>query len=241
MKALTHPLSFIVLCIFYSSMSIALQRPVQLVWLMLWAWLLDWREGPAALLERLLGLKKILWLLVSVGIIQIIFRRGGVVLFAIGPFKIYGAAVNYSLMITLRLMVIYFCGRSLTKLDFSGYRAAFSKIHLPEELSFMVSYMVHLIPQLGARFKEQMAELNERGLKLSKLKLKAKLTVYKILALSSLADIILQSGQQAIALELRGFRSSGKRSSLHILEFDLWDLGILMVLILQGIILFRIL
>ncbi|MCB5270877.1 MAG: energy-coupling factor transporter transmembrane protein EcfT [Candidatus Cloacimonetes bacterium] len=241
MKSLTHPLSFIILCIFYSSLSIALQRPVQLVWLMLWAWLLDYREGPAALLLRLKGLRKMLWLIVSVSIIQLIFRRGGAVIFELGPLKIYSDAVNYALMIGLRLMVIYFCARSLTKLDFSGYRAAFSKIHLPEELSFMISYMVHLIPQLSLRFKGQMAELHERGLKLKNMKLPAKLTIYKILALSSLADIILQSGQQAIALELRGFRSSGKRSSLHILSFGLWDLGILIILIVQSIILFGIL
>lgn len=237
MKAFTHPLSFIALCIFYSSLSIALQRPVQLVWLLLWAWLLDWPDGPLALLKRLRGLKKILWLLVSVSIIQILFRRGGSILFTLGPCAIHSAAVNYSLMISLRLMVIYLCGKSLTKLDFSAYRSAFSKIHLPEELSFMISYMVHLIPELGARFKDQTAELKERGLQISKMKLKAKLTVYKILALSSLADIILQSGEQAIALELRGFRSSGKRSSLHVLSFGPWDLGILFGMALQGFIL----
>ncbi|MCB5252150.1 MAG: energy-coupling factor transporter transmembrane component T [Candidatus Cloacimonadaceae bacterium] len=241
MKARTHPLSFILLCIFYSSLSIALQRPVQLLWLMLWAWLLDYRGGSAALWQRLLGLKKLLWLLLSVFIIQLIFRRGGQILFAFGPLKIYSAALNYSLMISLRLTVIYFCGRSLTKLDFSAYRSAFSKIHLPEELSFMVSYMVHLIPQLGARYKGQIAELHDRGLKLKKLKLKAKLTVYKILAISSLVDIILQSGEQAIALELRGFRSKGRRSSLHVLSFGFWDLAILIFLILQGIILLLIL
>ncbi|MCB5261611.1 MAG: energy-coupling factor transporter transmembrane protein EcfT [Candidatus Cloacimonetes bacterium] len=241
MKALTHPLSFIVLCIFYSSLSIALQRPVQLAWLVLWAWLLAWREGPAALWQRFCGLKKMLWLLLSVSIIQLIFRRGGNVIFALGPCKIYSDAANYSLMISLRLMVIYFCARSLTKLDFSDYRSAFSKIHLPEELSFMISYMVHLIPELGARFKEQMAELQQRGIRLQKMKTKAKLTIYKILALSSLAEIILQSGQQAIALELRGFRSSGKRSSLHILSFGPWDLAILIVLLAQGLILLIIL
>ncbi len=194
-----------------------------------------------AMLKSFWGLKKMLWLIISVSIIQILFRRGGEIIFALGPLKIYSEASNYALMISLRLMVIYFCARSLTKLDFSDYRAAFSKIHLPDELSFMVSYMVHLIPQLGARFKAQMAELRERGILLRKLKLKAKLTVYKILALSSLADIILQSGRQAIALELRGFRSEGKSSSLHVRSFGIWDIGILLFLIVQGIILFRIL
>ncbi|MDD3104328.1 MAG: hypothetical protein PHY24_08975, partial [Candidatus Cloacimonetes bacterium] len=106
MKARTHPLSFILLCIFYSSLSIALQRPVQLLWLMLWAWLLDYRGGSAALWQRLLGLKKLLWLLLSVFIIQLIFRRGGQILFAFGPLKIYSAALNYSLMISLRRTVI---------------------------------------------------------------------------------------------------------------------------------------
>jgi energy-coupling factor transport system permease protein len=226
-KRRLHPLSYILLCVFYSSMAIASSSPLQLLWIFVWAWLTDFREGYTALILRLSSLKKIGWLLISLGLIQLLFRRGGQILFSLGCFQVHEAALTYAAMIALRIMIIYLCASSLSKLDFSSYRAAFSKIRLPEELSFMVSYMAHLIPQLSARFRQQMAELSARGLRLKKLRLNQKLTIYRILALFTVADLILQSKRQATVLELRGFRSAGKSSSLHVHRQSVWDLAIM--------------
>ncbi|HPI26786.1 MAG TPA: energy-coupling factor transporter transmembrane component T, partial [Candidatus Cloacimonadota bacterium] len=104
------------------------------------------------------------------------------------------------------------------------YRAAFAKIRLPEELSFMISYMAHLVPQLQINFRTQMQELKLRGILVSKLPIKEKLEIYKIISIATVAEIIVQSSSQAIALELRGFRSKGKRSSLNTLNFTYRDL-----------------
>ena len=109
-------------------------------------------------------------------------------------------------------------------MDFTLYRAAFAKIRLPEELSFMISYMAHLVPQLSMNFRAQMKELKLRGILISKLPLKEKLEIYKIISIATVAEIILQSSSQAIALELRGFRSKGKRSSLNSQNFSWRDL-----------------
>jgi len=227
-KRLLHPLSYILLCVAYSSLAVALTHPGQLLWVFILALILDFREGFRALGQRLLGLRKILWLLLSVLIIQVLFRRGGGIALALPILKIHGAALVYSAQISLRIIVIYLCAASLSKLDFSLYRSAFSRIRLPEELTFMISYMAQLIPRLNARFKEQTRELRERGLSLRKIGFRQKLTVYKILALATIADLILQSGRQSIALELRGFRSAGKPSSLHRHLFHLQDLEILL-------------
>jgi len=98
--------------------------------------------------------------------------------------------------------------------------------------------MAHLVPQLSLNFRAQMKELKLRGIVISKLPMKEKLEIYKIISIATVAEIILQSSSQAIALELRGFRSQGKRSSLNTLSFTYRDLsaplwiGVLLVLVL---------
>lgn len=226
MKRLLHPLSYIMLFVFYSSLAVALRNPATLLLVFLLAWLSEFRQGARLLVLRLAKLQKIGWLIFSLVIIQLIFRREGEVILSAGFVKIYSEALSSSAFLSLRIMIIYLCAISLSSLDFSLYRSAFSAIHLPEEISFMVSYMIHLIPEYTSRFKDQLQELKERGIRIRKLGLAQKISLYKILSLSAIANIILQSGKQAIALELRGFRSRGKRSNLYIHKFTLRDLAI---------------
>ncbi|HQQ67924.1 MAG TPA: energy-coupling factor transporter transmembrane component T [Candidatus Cloacimonadota bacterium] len=238
MKRLLHPLSYIAICIFYSSLAIAINDPLFQLLLFLLAWLLDWREGSEGLGRRILGLQRYLWLFLSVMLIQLLFTRSGVPVLKLGILSIHSDGITMAAVLGLRLAVIYMVANSLSKMDFTLYRAAFAKIHLPEELSFMISYMAHLVPQLSLNFRAQMKELKLRGIVISKLPMKEKLEIYKIISIATVAEIILQSSSQAIALELRGFRSQGKRSSLNTLSFTYRDLsaplwiGVLLVLVL---------
>ena len=224
MKSLLHPLSYIAICILYSSMAILLKRPQPLLLLFILAWLLDWREGGRALRMRLYGLKKIRWIIFSIMLIQLLFERAGQRIMGYGIISIYEQGLIMAISLGLRLGIIYLIASSLSKLDFAQYKAAFSRLRMPEELSFMISYMAHMIPQTSGKFKAQMRELQNRGIKIRSLALRQKLSIYKILSIAAVADIILQSRTQAIALELRGFRSRGKRSSLHTLSFTYYDL-----------------
>ena len=228
MKRPLHPLSFFVLCLFYSSLAIASQSPGFLLIVFILAWLCEFRRGPKVLWTRLQSLKKLIWLVLSLVIIQLLFRRGGGIVLDLGIIKIYRDALTSSAFLALRIMIIYLCALSLSGMDFNRYRAAFATLRLPEEISFMISYMAQLIPHYSAMFKDQMRELKDRGIIIRKLSLKDKLKLYKLLALAALAELILMSGRQAIALEIRGFRSKGKRSSLDRYSFGLYDLGILL-------------
>ena len=224
MKRLLHPLSYIVICVFYSSLAIAISNPLCQLLLFLLAWLLDWREGSGGMGRRLIGLQRYLWLFFSVMLIQLLFTRTGVPILNLGILSIHSDGITMAAVLGLRLAVIYMVANSLSKMDFTLYRSAFAKIHLPEELSFMISYMAHLVPQLSMNFRAQMKELKLRGILISKLPLKEKLEIYKIISIATVAEIILQSSSQAIALELRGFRSKGKRSSLNSQNFSWRDL-----------------
>ena len=224
MKRLLHPLSYIVICVFYSSLAIVISNPLYQILLFLLAWLLDWREGSEGMGRRLIGLQRYLWLFLSVMLIQLLFTRGGVPILNLGILSIHSDGITMAAVLGLRLAVVYMVANSLSKMDFTLYRAAFAKIRLPEELSFMISYMAHLVPQLQINFRTQMQELKLRGILVSKLPIKEKLEIYKIISIATVAEIIVQSSSQAIALELRGFRSKGKRSSLNTLNFTYRDL-----------------
>jgi len=228
MKRILHPLSYILISILYSSLAVIIREPLSLAILFILAWLMDWREGTKALMQRILSLKRIIWILISIMLIQLLFQRDGEVVLNLGIITIREAGWQMARLLGLRLSVIYMVAQSLSKLDFPLYKAAFAKIHLPEELSFMISYMAHLIPQLSANFKAQTRELQSRGIAIRRLPLKQKLEIYKILSIATIAEIILLSRKQAIALELRGFRSMGKRSSLHELKFRGYDLAALL-------------
>ncbi len=224
MKRLLHPLSYIVVCVFYSSLAIVISNPLYQILLFLLAWLLDWREGSEGMGRRLIGLQRYLWLFLSVMLIQLLFTRRGVPILNLGILSIHSDGITMAAVLGLRLAVVYMVANSLSKMDFTLYRSAFAKIRLPEELSFMISYMAHLVPQLQINFRTQMQELKLRGILVSKLPIKEKLEIYKIISIATVAEIIVQSSSQAIALELRGFRSKGKRSSLNTLNFTYRDL-----------------
>jgi len=238
-KRLLHPLSFFVLCVFYSSLAIILQRPDSLLIVFFLAWLCEYRSGAKALWNRLLGLKKLMWLVLSLVIIQLLFRKGGGIALDLGIVHIHNYALVSSAFLSLRILIIYLCAISLSGMDFSQYRAAFAALNLPEEISFMISYMAQLIPYYSGKFKEQMQELRDRGISIRRLRMNDKLQIYKILAITAIADIIMMSGRQAIALEIRGFRSKGKRSSLNRYAFGLYDLGILLWILGVAVLIYR--
>jgi len=76
--------------------------------------------------------------------------------------------------------------------------------------------------------------LKLRGIDSANLSIAKRLQVYKQLAITSLAELIRNSETSAIALELRGFRSEGKRTKLYQQKFSYRD--ILFLLVFSGIV-----
>ena len=87
----------------------------------------------------------------------------------------------------------------------------------------MLSYAIHLVPKFLAQLKGFVTVLKLRGIDAANLSMANRLQVYKQLAITSLAELIRNSEASAIALELRGFRSEGKRTKLHQQKFSYRD------------------
>jgi energy-coupling factor transport system permease protein len=180
--------------------------------------------------NRLRQLRTLLPLLLSLMAIQLLFTRQGSVLGRVWGFSFYSGGLDNGLALALRLLLIFHAAQLLLRLGYPDFEAAFSAVRLPEELGFMVFYTVQIVPRVGEDFKHLRNLLALRGIELGKLGLKARLRVYALISLTVVARVISRSGIQAIALELRGFRSGGKRSRLHHYRFGLADLGLLALL-----------
>lgn len=173
---------------------------------------------------------RILPLLIMITLIQILFaNKSG------GQHQILGIAISkpglyQGLLLSLRLLVILFSAKILARMNYQEFDQAFHKLRLPEEITFMVYYAVHIVPAVGARIKHLRMLLILRGIELRKLSLRQKIDIYALTALSVLGGFLSKSGAQAIALELRGFRSKGKSSRLRSLAIGFQDLLILLCL-----------
>jgi len=227
-----HPLLHLVFGLAVSTVVFALSEPAKLLSITLLAFsYAGWRcEGGFR--SVLKTLYHSLPLLLSLAIIQILFRRQGALLWGWKGISIHSIGAQMALLLCLRLIAVIFCAKALAELGFSRFSAAFATLRLPEEFSFMLAYAVQLAPGFIRQLKGFMTSLKLRGISPARLPLGDRLQIYNLLSTATLSGIIRNSEAAAIALEMRGFRSAGKRSSLHQIRFRITD-----ALVLAGIIL----
>jgi len=210
-----HPLCHLAFCLAFSSIAFIFGKPLILLLICLVAMLyaaLRLERGGAQTLKTLLHS---LPLVLSIAVLQLLFRSKGHTLWQFGFIKISEEGGKLAMQMGLRLLTVIYCAKGLAVLSFQDFQSCFAMLHLPEEFAFMLSYAVHLVPKFMGQVRAFVKGLHLRGIALNALPIKQRLQVYKLLAISALADIIKGSESSAIALELRGFRSAGKRSQLH--------------------------
>ena len=222
MKCL-HPLSLLIFALWLSSMAIVLGRLDQLCIVMLLSLL---AKGILTGFGRFTWMKQIvrtLPLFLAILVIQILFVKDGELLFGYDWFAVHERAVTIATAFYLRLLILLFTAQMLLKLDYEDFDHAFTALNLPEELCFMVFYALHIIPLLGARIKHFRQLLVTRGIDIRKVALHNRLWIYKTLSLTLIADLLTRSAWQAMALDLRGFRTPGKHTRLLQRSFSAWD------------------
>ncbi len=227
-----HPLSHILICMVLSSLVFACGNLYILCMLLGISLLYSALRKAYGIKKSLLSLWKSLPFVLSLAVIQLIFRREGTMLWSYGILGISGGALYWAGLISLRFFTVILCAKALSRCSYPEFQAAFATLRLPEEFAFMISYGVQLIPAFGNMLKGFMRSLRLRGIEPAKLPWSKRLQVYRTLAISAIAGIISNSHSSAIALELRGFRSHGKRSYLHKQSVGLADACIFAGLIL---------
>jgi energy-coupling factor transport system permease protein len=230
-----HPLSRVLLVLWITSLAVVLRDPWLLLGLVGFSLLLSLLLSRRQLGSLLKSLRVICPVILSVFLIQILFRRGGNKLLDLGLISIYSQGLELGLEVALRLLILLFSATLLSALSYAELRLALR--WLPEELSFLISYVLHLLPKLRERLKQVSQGLRQRGIVQKELSLKEKILVYRILSLAVLASLLQSSEMQAIQLELRGFRRQGKKSFLYHRKPSVMDFAMVVVLVVLSFLL----
>lgn len=219
-----HPLSLTIAALWFSTAAIFV---FQLPWLIL-AFLL------CAIFRGLLTgfnfqhwwkqVRKMIPLFLAVLVIQLLFTKKGELLWGKSWYAIYSVGLHRGIAVSLRLLILFFSAQILLILNYEDFDIAFSALHLPEEFAFMIFYTIHIIPSASEHIQHSLQLVKFRGINMRKLSLQSQLTIYRDISLSVLANVLSHSEIEAIALDLRGFRSAGKHTHLLQKKFSLNDL-----------------
>jgi len=227
-KMSLHPIVHIFICLAFSCLVFVLARPLQLLFIFAFSYFYAGLRLERGFIQTLKTLLHSLPLVLSIAILQLIFRRGDELLWSWGVLSISVEGAKLAVQMGLGLLVVIYCAKALAVLSFQEFQLAFGLLRFPEEFAFMLSYAVHLVPAFIKQMKDFVINLKLRGINPSRLPWKQRMQVYKLLAITALADIIKGSSRSAIALELRGFRSNGKRSHLHTRPIKAADILVLL-------------
>ncbi len=171
--------------------------------------------------HRLLSLFK---LVLTILILQILFRRSGEIIWEYSFLMVTTEGLNYGLIASLRFLIIILVAGLLFDIPYYDYLLAFRSWKFPFEISFLVATIIHFVPIFNTQFKSSMEALQIRGIIMQNLPLLKRPVVYLNLLLPVLARAISEIKFRAISLELRGFRLYKDKTYLHEQKLSRLDL-----------------
>ncbi|HNX36913.1 MAG TPA: energy-coupling factor transporter transmembrane component T [Candidatus Cloacimonadota bacterium] len=230
-----HPLSWVFITLWITSLAVLIRSPLLLALLFALATGMIFLSRGKAGWRILLGLKRLLPLFLTLIIIQSLFRPGKELIFSLGFIHVSKAGFELGLLVSLRLMILLISASILGRLGYQDFRNAF--LYLPEEISFMISYVVHLIPGIRKEYLHYLEVLRWRGIILKEQPIRRRLHLYKTISISVLAGLLSGSTMQAVSLELRGFRRPGIKTFLyrqktHLRDHLLWAVLLVLLVLL---------
>ncbi|MCD6101456.1 MAG: energy-coupling factor transporter transmembrane protein EcfT [Candidatus Cloacimonetes bacterium] len=209
--------TLLIIVILITSLSVIYQKIfVQIVLILLSILLLFLihpnKKKSARLLHRLKNLGKIIFTLM---LFQILFRRGGDVLWQWGIIKITSVGINYGVTSSLRFFLIILIAGLLFDIPHYDYLLALRSWKIPYEISFLVASVINFIPTFNNQFRIIIEELSLRGIDLKRIPILKRPRAYISLIFPVVARTIANARFRAISLELRGFRLYRHRTYLY--------------------------
>jgi energy-coupling factor transport system permease protein len=212
MKA--HPLTKLIIVICITSCSLIHQNLAILLELLLASMMLslfninrseEWKK----LFKQVY---RLLPLILSILVIQVLFDVKGLMLFQFGFIRISLHGIITAIQVIIRLLIIIFSAGYLLKLGLRDFLSAFRLIRLPESIAVITALTIGFIPLLSGQIKQSLQQLTLRGIDIKKLGLKNRLSLYLSLIMPILGRAINNAKYLAITLDLRGFRNGRKRT-----------------------------
>lgn len=176
------------------------------------------------LYNRLFGRVKHLGIaIMTIMILQILFRREGDVLAEFLMIRITVPGIINGLSVGMRLLNLILIAGLLFDISSSEYMLAFKAWKIPFEISFLVTTVIRFIPDYYRLFLAYKETLYLRNIDLKALSIRSKLSALVSLLIPALTTNLAEVRYRAIALDLKGFRHTAKRTHLYEAKLSIHD------------------
>ncbi len=169
-------------------------------------------------------LKKFIYLLLVIAIVQSLFTKAGNPIISIGKITLitdYG--IKKSLEFIFRISIIIVSAGILTTSSSREFVQALIQMKIPYEIAFMVSIAIRFLPIFKEEMTDSIIAIQLRGIDLKGCKTRDKIKIYKYIFLPIVINSILKARELASAMEMRGFRAYSERTSFRKLKMERSD------------------
>lgn len=169
-------------------------------------------------------LPRLLKSILIIFLLQCLFNRSGPPLLSAADIVLVTeGGVITGLNFFLRMLILVFCTGLITTSSSRELIQGLVQLRVPYTLAMMTTLAVGFIPLLREEIGDAVTALRLRGINFRQIRLSKRIKTVSYLFAPLLADTIRQAQESAISLELRGFRRSGRRSSLLVLRLNHLD------------------
>lgn len=184
-------------------------------------------------------LKKVLYLIIFIAIIQSIFTPTGKPIINIGNFSLLTLeGLEKGIQFVLRMGVIIVSATILATSNSRDIVQGLIQWKIPYEISFMVSVGIRFLPMLTEEIKDSVNAIQLRGIELEKIPFKRKLKMYSYIFTPIVSSSILKAQNLSVAMEARAFRAFPQRTSYRVLKMTFIDYAIIIFSLCIAIIIF---
>lgn len=190
--------------------------------------------GGVSLVKILIRIRVMFIMILSLFIIQSLFYRSG------GDSIISIEGILFAAVLSLRLLLLVISAQVLLEGDIRDYMLALTQMHVHYEIVFVVMSALHFIPILRNEAMNVYYSVQLRGTEFKNVGLKKKYFTYKSICFPILISALRRAEETSVAMELRGLKSSPKRTNMRKLSMKGKDIvfSIISPIILISIFLF---
>ncbi len=169
-------------------------------------------------------IKRLLYVLLAIAIVQSVFSTEGQTLIGIGKLSILTTVgLQKGLEFIIRIMIIILSATIITTSNSREIVQGLVQWKLPYEIAFMASIGIRFLPILIEEIKDSLVAIQLRGVEIEKIPFKKRFYVYSYLFTPILVSTIIKAQKLSISIEMRGFRAYETRTSYIILKMSYVD------------------
>lgn len=164
---------------------------------------------------------KFKYLLISLLVLQLLFRKEGAVMLDFGVFKIYSEGVLISWFSVNRILFCLVSIIILKTVSQESFLYRMRKWHFPKELILVVLLILDYLDEFLQKFQKIKNQLFSRGFVFNKMTLREKIELFENITLPVLAVTLYQVKDKAQSLELMQYDKTDQPTVLYEEKNDL--------------------